>query len=93
MREHLEAIERGAPGRIVPELHPDPLPPCLEGLWDVFLALSSARAPAGMGGVAPLSYRDLVAFQDVTGIRLTPWEASALREADLAAMAALTKKA
>lgn len=52
-------------------------------LWRDFMALHNGRGSSGYGP-APISYRDLQAFQEVEGVRLEPWEVRAIRRADVA---------
>ena len=42
---------------------------------------------AGSMGEAPLSYRDLAAWQDIMGVRLLPWEAQTILEMSAAYLA------
>jgi len=58
-----------------------PLPPLAERAWAVFGQLNGTRA-SGMQGVAPITFTELAAFQDVTGTRLTPLDVALVREAD-----------
>lgn len=56
-----------------PLLPPNPAPYLTEWLFDV--------GPSGSNGMGetPIDYRDLVAWQDITGVELMPWEATTIR--------------
>lgn len=66
------------------ELAEPELPVGLGALWGLFLELDAQRA----SGFAPepLGYSQIAAWQRVTGVTLTPWEAGALLAMDNAAM-------
>lgn len=61
-------------------------------LWDTFIELHNARG-GGMGP-ASIGWRDLQAWQDMRGVKLTPWEIDTVMAMDLEAMKTLneTKK-
>lgn len=71
---------------------PDPrlqrrVPPAGAALWETFCELAAAR-PAGMGpGAVPMA--ELQAWQQLHGVRLTPWEVGTLLAMDRAALAAM----
>jgi hypothetical protein len=54
-------------------LPPVSAPHIIARLWDI-----GPVEPGGMGG-APISWRTLQAWQDVTGVTLQPWEAQLLK--------------
>lgn len=56
-----------------PLLPPNPAPYLTEWLFDV--------GPSGSNGMGetPIDYRDLLAWQDITGVELMPWEATTIR--------------
>lgn len=87
LRVHLQAEAR-ATGQPHPLLAARvPLPG--QGLWDVYCDIASSR-PAGLGpSVVPCS--EYVAWQAITGVRLSPWEVDTLRAMDRAAVAALAE--
>ena len=58
-------------------------------MWSVFLDLNSRRGNQGMGAV-PIALADIVAWQTLTDVRLTPWEIDTLLQLDSAALAAPT---
>lgn len=66
-------------------------PPAGAMLYDLFVQLNAAR-PVGMGpGAIPPS--ELLAWQQLMGVRLSPWEADTLLAMDRAALAAHVKAA
>lgn len=56
------------------------LSPAAEVTWQAFARLSARRA--GGFGPAPLQWSEIRAFQDVTGIRLAPWQIEAIEVLD-----------
>lgn len=66
------------------ELDEPELPGCVAHLWHLFLELDSQRG--GGFGPAPIGYPQLAAWQRVSGVSLTPWEAGALLAMDNAAL-------
>lgn len=56
-----------------PLLPPNPAPYLSEWLFDI--------GPSGTSGMgeAPIDYRDLVAWQEISGVELMPWEAATIR--------------
>lgn len=58
---------------ITPPLPENPLPYLTEWLMEI-----GPIVPVGMG-TGPIGWRDLAAWQEVTGQRLQPWEATLLR--------------
>jgi hypothetical protein len=54
------------------------LPPQCSDLWRIFLEIHRSRD--GMGG--PIRFSDLHAYEQVTGLKLAPWELRAIRAAD-----------
>lgn len=75
---------------VVPELHPPPLPPGCQLVWDTFIELHNARG-GGMGP-SPIAWRDVLAWQEVRGVQLTPWEVDTLMALDQVAMKTLNEK-
>lgn len=59
--------------RIAPQMPPNPMPHIVERLIEIGLT-----EPAGMG-MAPVSWRTLAAWSELTGVVLSPWEARLLR--------------
>lgn len=83
LREHLQsAAAQGQPAD--PRLGAGAPPQCA-ALWDAFVALNGAR-PSGMGASA-IPPSEIVAWQQLHGVRLTPWEADTLQAMDRAVLA------
>jgi hypothetical protein len=81
LKEHLVSIYRQT-GQLPDELANAPaLPGCCAGLWGDFLDLHQSRDYRDYGP-APITYRDLDAWQNVTRARLAPWEIAAIKRAD-----------
>ena len=59
------------------------LPRLAVHVWSWFLELDSSRGNSGFSHF-PITYADLKAWQEMTRIRLEPWEVSALRRLDAA---------
>jgi len=60
--------------KLAPQMPPNPAPHIFD--WLIEIGLTEA---AGMGA-APISSRELAAWQDNTSVRLAPWEARLIRE-------------
>lgn len=87
LREHLLRAAASRPGVDVDvALH---IPAAGQGLWTVFSSLSASRA--GGFGPAPISPRDVLAWCELRGVRLTGWELETLEAMDAALLAALAK--
>ena len=67
-----------------PELILPPIPPGLDVIWDIFLQLNHMRS-SGMGPSA-ISAVDLLAYQQLHGIELTPWELDCISALDQVAL-------
>lgn len=78
-----------ATGSAPPELIPLPIPPGGSAIWSVFLDLNSRRGNNGMGP-SPIALADVVAWQQLMGVDLTPWEVETILHLDAAALAAQT---
>lgn len=65
-------------------------PAGLSYLWALFLRLRRRCTPSM--GVSRILYSDMAAFQAVTGIRLSPWEADAIERLDDALVEARASK-
>jgi hypothetical protein len=78
---HLEAAWR-ASGKQPQMLADAPtLPDCCETLWLDFIELHGSRGSTGFGA-ARITYSDLHAYQQVTGLRIQPWQLACIRKAD-----------
>lgn len=84
-RDHLLAAQR-VTGKQPPELDVPPLPAGLGELWHAYLQIRNSCA-AGLGP-AVMTQQDVLAWQQLQGVRLLPWEVDTLLAVDLAARAA-----
>ena len=80
-REYLEQVQRSL-GRQLPELQMPEFPDVAHHIWDTFLSLHAGRS-YGMSGPNPLSWGDIKAWCDLTGVHLEPWEADMLKALDM----------
>jgi hypothetical protein len=83
LRQHLQVAARGGE-------RPDPrlfsqAPRAAAALWEAFLTLHASR-PSGMGA-SGIPSSELLAWQQLHGVRLSPWEVDTLRAMDQAALA------
>lgn len=81
-------------GKPVPELDVPPLPAACKGAWSVFVELCGRRGSNGFGA-NPIDEARLCYWQQLHGIRLTPWEIDAISSLDgvwLAAQAQASAK-
>lgn len=60
-------------------------------VWDAFEQLAAARGGNGYS-LNPIGWQDMLAWQQVTGAQLTPWEAECIVCMDCAARAVTDKK-
>lgn len=81
MRKHLQAVQAQT-GVMPVELVTPPVPAVLTYLLEHFAELTAARSN-GFGAPQPISWSDMAAWARLTGLRLWPWEAQALRALDL----------
>ena len=79
-----------ATGEWPEELNIQDLPIGCRIVWDTFIELHNARS-YGMGP-SPIGWRDLQAWQEVTGVRLGPWEIDTIMALDIVAMKSLNEK-
>ncbi len=73
------------------ELEGPPVPQCLEYLLTWFSDLSAARSSNGFSA-NPISYTEMQAWAELTGIRPTPFEVECLRALDRALLNSLASK-
>lgn len=78
-RDHLEQVAK-ATGKDVGLLGPA-LPDVAMHLWHLFLDLHRGR-DYGANGPNPLSYQLILAWSELTGIRLSPWEVDVVKVLD-----------
>lgn len=85
LRDHLlAAAAGGAP------LHPllaEQPPECCTWLWNTYCELTAAR-PAGLAGEKPTPPSEVLAWQALHGVRLSPWDVDTLAAMDRAALQA-----
>lgn len=86
LREHLQALYRNT-RQTPPELLPPPLPAAAGGLLDTWNTITKSRTGNGFGP-SPLTWQDIHAWQSVSGMQLTPWEAETFLDLDRAVLAA-----
>jgi hypothetical protein len=87
LRQHLLTVRR-ATGKTPPELEIPALPHCVAFVWDAFDQISMARG-GNYKEPQPVSWQDLAAWQHLSGIPLTPWEAETIIHLDRAARTVL----
>jgi len=64
-------------GKVIDALIAPPLSFEVEYLWSEYVHIKS-----GVSGDGGIQYRDLDAYQRVTGVELSPWESSLIFEID-----------
>lgn len=79
MREHLEQVEKTT-GRDV-GLNGPTLPDLGAYLWETFMELHNGR-DYGANGPNPLSYQLILAWNQLTGVVLSPWEIGVVKALD-----------
>ncbi|MGQ5524253.1 phage tail assembly chaperone [Chitinimonas sp. PSY-7] len=73
-----------ATGEMPPELMLPVVPACVQSLYDTYFQLRNAASSTGFGPPA-ISLADIVAWQQLFGVRLNGWEIETLLEMDRAA--------
>lgn len=86
MRDHLRSVAKR--GVVDPRLRIPPLPAPCKGLWEVFNQIAGSVGNNGFGR-NPITWPDLLAWQQVTGTRLSAWEADTLIDMDQSVRAVL----
>lgn len=76
------AAER-ATGKRPPELDVPPLPSHARQVWHTFLALHRKRR-SGMSAPEGIADSEILSWQHLHGVRLSPWELQAIDELDAA---------
>lgn len=79
LREHLLAVARST-GKTPPQLLVQP-PAAGLALWEAYQSISAGR-PASMGGYALVPPSEILAWQQLHGLRLTSWEVDTLQAMD-----------
>ena len=82
--DHLLAIQR-ATGTITPEMEIPPAPRGSSLIIETFDQLHGTR-PSGGFGISPIPLSEIVAWQRVMRVRLTPWEIETILKIDRAAL-------
>ena len=78
---HLKAAEQRT-GKVPAMIaNAPPMPRGCAQLWADFNELHGSRGSTGFG-FARITFADLKAWQEVRGVRLTPWEIDQIRKAD-----------
>jgi hypothetical protein len=63
----------------------------LEHVWSWFLELCSGRANTGFGP-APISFSEVKAWSEMTGVTPTPWEVTLLKRLDSFYLSIMVKR-
>ena len=79
-RQHLEEVERQS-GRTPLALQGTEFPELLGYVWTAFLLLNQGRGQ-GFNGPLPISFQDILAWQQLTNEYLLPWEVSTIKRLD-----------
>ena len=87
-REHLEQVAKQTGRDDI--LAGPPIPDCASHVWELFLELHKGRT-YGMSGPNPLSYGDIAAWCNLTGIALSSWEVGVIKTLDMAWMKAMNE--
>lgn len=80
LRTHLRAVWQST-GRKPTELEVPPLPRAARSVWSLFCELDSTRGGNGFG-VDSIDEERLVAWQQLHGVRLNPWEIEQIQMLD-----------
>lgn len=91
LREHLLSAQRGD-GYTHPLLQDDPLPPGGHELFNLVIELGESR-PQGMGPAGAIPPSEILAWQQLHGVRLSPWAVTTIRDIDRAMRSAAAKAA
>jgi hypothetical protein len=92
-RGHLEQLAKAKGAVRSPKLTLPPLDHDGEALRGLFAELSALRGSGGMGGVDPIRPQDVLAWGELAGRRLDPWEWAAIRQIDDAFRAEIARQA
>lgn len=93
VRSHLQQAERARPGSKKHELeNPAPLPEEVSYLWHWYMELSNTGRIYHDGIAFPLTSSEILAWSQLRGIHLTPWEVRVIRLLDAAEIAVKNRK-
>lgn len=90
LRTHLVAAWRFT-GRQPKELDVPPLPAAVRAVWNVFCELDETRGGNGFG-VDPINEARLVGWQQLHGVRLSPWEIKQIQKLDRLRLTAIVEE-
>lgn len=90
LRAHLRAAWN-ATGRKPPELEVPPLPRAARAVWSVFCELDDTRGGNGFG-VDAINEARLLSWQQLHGVRLTPWEIQQIQRLDRLCLTAMVEE-
>jgi hypothetical protein len=88
LREHLQSA--AAKGERVDPTLLRRVPAEAAALWDAFVSMSGSR-PIHQGGAGSIPPTEIAAWQQLHGVRLTPWELDTLARIDRAALAEMAR--
>ncbi len=91
VRAHYQMLVGKGRTEYAEKLKAPPLPRGFGYLWAAHQEMSEGRSPGGMGP-SRLTWGDVAAWQDVSGVRLTSWEAETLFAMDAALVGAATRE-
>lgn len=91
LRQHLLAAQR-ASGITHPLLIDEQLPPGADDLFALTIELSESR-PQGMGPAGGIPPSEIVAWQQLHNVRLSPWHITTMRDIDRAMRAEAGRQA
>jgi len=90
LREHLEQVEKST-GKTPEELIGPEFPDIVAHVWAAFLDLHKGRS-YGMSGGNPLTWSDIAAWCNLTGIVLSSWEVDTIKALDMAWVASANER-
>jgi hypothetical protein len=77
----LSRLDRLKADGITPQMPPNPAPHIVERLVEIGLSEATGMS------ASPLSWREILAWQEATGVPLTPWEARLIKRLSTAYLA------
>lgn len=91
VRSHYERLVSRGRTEYAAKLEAPPMPAGFGYLWTAHQDVSAGRGTGGMGP-ARLTWGDLTAWQAVSGVQLTAWEAEVVLAMDAALVEAATRE-